>query len=154
MSIQRVIANKRCLMISSYELDDIYIALRDYDPYVGKGGDLTTVGYTYKTIYSNGTDNTNQTLVGLSILKTKEEIAGIWVLKGKMIYNNEDIIYNYDNNKYVLRVITSVLDNNLLNKLSQYFTGKKVFKIINIYIGSRETINNKYNIKIYYLEKK
>lgn len=70
--------------------------------------------------------------------------------------------YWFDDSKYYLRVITSDIDNGGAVDLSTYFTGKKLFKILDIFL------ENSYNsdpggasgglvagsLKIYYLEKK
>lgn len=59
----------------------------------------------------------------------------------------------YCNKTIYSNVITSDISNGIY-KLSQYFTNKKVFKIIDINIEAREITHDTYTTKIYYLEKK
>nr|DAG67934.1 MAG TPA: hypothetical protein [Caudoviricetes sp.] len=169
MAIKRVIANKRYLMIRPYELDSYSISTYLYDPSIrevgdGAPGDLNSTnpsfGSNKTNLYGYGTwdsNNYNQryALILSYFKRTASESESTYTQR-QIILCDKKCIYNYDDSKYSLKVITSNVVYSKVYNLKQYFENKKLFKIVDIYLDNSNITNAEKtaNIKIYYLEKK
>lgn len=178
MALSRTIMNRRFGWITPHILSKISIKLDTYAPYVSDGsgfvgqfksdptasyGDLTST-YGYKgTSHTFEKNNISLQLNYFDIIRTDPNgMNKNFAVTRYLKMGDDRHSYWFDDSKYYLRVITNDIDNSGAVDLSTYFTGKKLFKILDIYL------ENSYNsdpadasgglvagsLKIYYLEKK
>lgn len=145
MALTKVVANKRCLAIQNF--DNPSLMFKKYSILLDGDSSLTiTVPYT---TYYNG----EYYMLSLA----NWSFRGVNVKPRDIILNKGDCVYNYESDRYELKVITSVVKIDNYHEMNDYFRDKKLYKILNIYIDSvaNDATNGLHaNVKIYYLEKK
>lgn len=178
MALVRTIMNRRFGWITPHILSKISIKLDTYAPYTSDGsgfvgefksdpkasyGDLVST-YGYKD--TNNTFEINNFSLQLNyfdIIRTDPDgMNKNFAVTRYLKMEDDRHSYWFDDSKYYLRVITSNINNSNAYDLSTYFTGKKLFKILDIYLeksynsdpagGSGGLVAG--SLKIYYLEKK
>ena len=166
MAIKQVIASKRCLMIRPYELSNLRIGLCKYSPttqYEFEGSfepeyyaaDKESF-FNYGALGSSNSINQNMALALMNYTKigeTADSHIPIYRQNNAIIVRNK-ILFHYDDNKYIARLIESKVSYGNTYTLDTYFQNKKLFKIIDIYVDTFDLSKREANIIIYYLEKK
>lgn len=178
MALSRTIMNRRFGWITPHILSKISIKLDTYAPYTSDGsgfvgefktdtkasyGDLIST-YGYKD--GSNTFEINNFSLQLNyfdIIRTDPNgMDKNFAVTRYLKMGDDRHSYWFDDSKYYLQVITSNIYGTNAYDLSTYFTGKKLFKILDIYLeksynsdpagASRDFFVG--SLKIYYLEKK
>nr|DAE24102.1 MAG TPA: hypothetical protein [Podoviridae sp. cty7j44] len=152
MAIERVIANKRCLMITKNNIETTTISIRPYDILL-KQNDYALITYPYQVFVLDRDGKQSSYMLSLCDYKS---LNGTYTV-GNIVTQNSNCIYNYESNEFTLKVLTLDASPGMTFYFKNLFRGTKWHKILNIYFVDYSEISSgeppTSNVKIYYLQK-